>query len=673
VKKRPPIDDSRNSDGSKRPRDPDQQVMVNKMQMRKFKSLVSLVSLVALAATAALALSACGGHDGSYFAGTGSGSSGGTTTQQVASVIALSSSPQMPSNNSQPVTITALVRDASNVVVPNATVLFSTSSGVIAVTRATTDASGQATATLSTPGDYSDRTITVTAAVGNSRSTVPVTVAGTTLTMAPQSGSGNIVQGSTSVYLLTLLDSAGNGIANQTVSVTSAKGNTISSDNLTTDSNGHATFTVTGSVAGTDTLTASGLGQVAQQTLTVSNTSFAMTSPAANALIPLNTNTAVSVTWVTGGAPQQGKTVTFTTTRGGFGGAVSVNATTNASGVATATVSSSTAGEAIVTATGSGVTAQVPVTFIATIPNSLTVQASPASIATGAQSTITAVVRDAQNNLVEGQTVDFQLTDVTGGTISVASAVTNIQGVAETVYTASSTASAASGVQITASVQDAAPAISSSVYLTVGGQTVFLSLGTGAKISENDNMTQFIMPFSVQAVDASGHALPNIPITLTIHSSYPDDLPGNSLTAYFKGGWLVQGGQWVQTSTPDAGTVNAVTACLNEDANKNAILDAGEDFNNNGKLDPGDVATATPGTVTTDSTGTAEFSVIYPEDHALWVRVTLTATATVNGTQSSTNTIFVLPILASYVTTTDSSPPGYRSPYGTATACNSAN
>ena len=635
--------------------------------MRKFQFKLWSTALLT---AAALSLSACGGHDGSSFAGKGSGSSGAASAA-VASVTVLSNSPQMASNNSQPATITALVRDANNVVVQDQTVQFSTSSGLLAVTNAVSDVNGEATATLSTPGDYSNRTITVTAAVGSVKGTVPVAVVGTTLAMAPQSGSGDIVQGSTATYIVTLLDSAGSGIANQTLAITSAKGNTLTASNLATDVNGHATFTVTGTVAGTDTLTATAVGQSAQQTLVVSNQNFAMTAPTAGALIPLNTNTPVSVTWTTSGVPQQGQTVTFTTTRGSFGGAVSISTTTNSSGVAAAMVSSTTAGAAIVTATGSGVSAQVAVTFVATMPSSLTLQASPDTIATGAQSTITAVVRDAQNNLVEGQTVDFQLSDVTGGTISQASAITNTQGVAQTVYTASSTASGSNGVQITASVQNATPAISGNVDLTVGGQTVFLSLGTGSHISENDNMTQFIMPFSVQAVDARGNALPNVPIALSIHSSYPTDLPGNSLTAYFKGTYVVSGSDWVQTGTP--GSLSPITVCANEDVNKNGILDPGEDTNGNGRLDPGDVATASPGSVTTDSSGTAEFNVIYPEDHALWVRVTLTATATVNGTQSSSNSIFILPMLATYLTTTTSSPPGFTSPYGTATSCTNPN
>jgi len=58
--------------------------------------------------------------------------------------------------------------------------------------------------------------------------------------------------------------------------------------------------------------------------------------------------------------------------------------------------------------TQTSVTAQTAIEFIATVPASIDVQASPATIATqGSQSTITRLVRDRQNNLVEGQTVNF--------------------------------------------------------------------------------------------------------------------------------------------------------------------------------------------------------------------------------------------------------------------------
>ena len=137
-------------------------------------------------------------------------------------------------------------------------------------------------------------------------------------------------------------------------------------------------------------------------------------------------------------------------------------------------------------------------------------------VETSGQSTITAIVRDAQDNLVEGQTVDFQLTDKTGGSISVATAVTNAQGVAQTVYTATSTASGSNGVSVTAAVQGTA--IQNTVTLTVGGQTVFLSLGTGATLTENAEKTQFIMPFVIQALDSAGNPVPGAIVTLTIAS-----------------------------------------------------------------------------------------------------------------------------------------------------------
>jgi hypothetical protein len=66
-------------------------------------------------------------------------------------------------------------------------------------------------------------------------------------------------------------------------------------------------------------------------------------------------------------------------------------------------------------------------------------------------------------------------------------------------------------------------------------------------------------------------------------------------------------------------------------------------------------------------------NLIYPKDHAFYVAVKLTATATVTGTQSSTSAIFWLPGLAADFNTQSTAPPGPTSPYGTATACSNPN
>jgi hypothetical protein len=579
--------------------------------------------------------------------------------------------PQIPSNGSTNATITAFVRDANNAFLPGVTVTFSASSGGLAVTSAVTDANGQATASLGTAGDPTNRAITVTATAGTKTATVLVGVDGTTVSL---SGPASLIQGNSGTYTVSLTDSATAPISGQTVAVASKAGNTLSSASLTTDTQGHASFSVTGTVAGADTLTATVLGQSATAQVTVSNQAFAFTLPAADALIALSANQTVKLVWTTAGVPQAGKTITFSTTRGTFNGsatATTAMATTDANGLATATIAAANAGPAIITASSAGVSADLAVTFVSTDPNAIAVQASPATVPTLGQSTITAIVRDPANNLVEGQSVSFQLNDVTGGSLSVGSAITDVQGKAQTVYTASNTPSASNGVTITATIP-AAPAVpAANATLTVGGETVFLSLGTGATISENADKTQFLMPFVIQAQDAAGNAVNGVNITLNIQP-----------LQYGKGKYVVYGGDWVQTSGAAYNTIPpGPTVCANEDVNYNGILDAGEDFNNDGKLEPGNIAAVSPGTVTTASTvitngsstttidGSAALTVTYPEDHALWVQVKLIATATVSGTENSTSSTFWLPILSTYVTTTTSSPPGYISPYGVAQSC----
>ncbi|MFI4895421.1 MAG: Ig-like domain-containing protein [Steroidobacterales bacterium] len=636
---------------------------------------------------AALALLGCGGNDPSSFASTSSSSSSGGGSSVAASITLISSVPQLPSNNSTPATLTAIVKNAQNAVVTGADVVFATSSGVIApavtssgVTAGTTDNNGEAAATLTTPGDPSNRTLTVTATVGTVSATIKLDVVGTQLSLT---GPASLIQGSIGTFSASLTNSGGVGIPNTAVAVTSAKGNTLSAANLTTDATGHVTFTMTATNAGADTVTATALGVSASQAVAVSSQNFAFTSPAANTTVVLNAAQTVTLVWTNAGAAVTGQAVSFSTTRGLFsGGTTTVTVNTDGTGTATASISSTSAGPAVITASASGVSAQLTLGFVATTPSQIDVQASPATIPTSGSSTITAIVRDAQNNLVANQTIDFQLSDKTGGSLSVGSALTNAQGVASTVYTATTSASAASGVTVTATVQGTA--IQNSVSLTVGGQTVFLSLGTGNLITPL-NSTQFTMPWTLQAVDSGGNPVTGVTVTFTVHSFPYADIPpaqinANGSTAagyaaYAKGSWLpiadvaqcngVIGTVWCQFVT---------TTCFNEDVTGSGVLQSpSEDINGNGRLDPGDVASVSPGSGVTDSTGTVPISILYPQDHAEWVHVKLTASATVSGTESSTSANFWLPILASDVDTANTTPPGYNSPYGVAAVCTNPN
>jgi len=412
--------------------------------------------------------------------------------------------------------------------------------------------------------------------------------------------------------------------------------------------------------SGNDTITGTWQNNTtATQAIAVSNQNFIITAPTANTSILVTTQTQpITVAWTASGVSQTG-TVDFTSSRGTLS-AQSVGITNGALNTPV-TISSTTAGPAIISATaldGTGTavaTAQVTVNFIATVPNTVSLQASPSSVPVQGQSTITATVLDPTGNHVQGATVGFTIRDPTGGSLSASDAVTNAQGEATVSYTASTTSSAPNGVVVTAVV--VGTNISSTTPLTVGGQTVFLSLGTGNTISAYSS-TQYEMPFTVTAVDAAGHGVGGVISTFSVQSvSY--NMGAMSVFHQPPGSWLNPEYTAINCSPTNVTEYNGVINPSPPPANVTGVSTA----------IPGSVASTDVGSATTTSAGTAPVNVIYPKDHAYWVTVALTATATVQGTQNSTTAIFLLPGLAGDYTTQTVSPPGQVSPYGQAATC----
>ncbi len=590
----------------------------------------------------ALALAACGD---STISGAGGAVGPGGPGPGVAGVNVLASSPTLPSTPGQSLTISVIVRDVNNVAMEGVTVILSSDSGILTIADPVTDASGIVFAALNAGGDRTNRAISVTADANGVLGSVTVNVIGTTLSI---SGPTALPQGDSATYTVVLADSSGIGISGQTVDVSSSSGNTLAATSLTTDTGGQAQVDLTASAAGTDTLTATALGLTATQDLNVSDDSFALTAPLAGDEIVLNTVTQVDLTWTVGGVPQAGQTISFSSTRGALS---SFNAVTNAAGIATVTIASTNAGPAVISASNAaGTSTQVQVEFVADTPNSIDVQASPFTIGPGEQSTITAVVRDASNNLVKNSVVLFDLQDVTGGQLSVATAVTDSQGRAQTFYTASSTTSANNGVVITGTVQSNL-AINNSVALTVAQRELFLSIGTGNSIFE-PNTAQYRVEFAIQVSDSQGNGVEGVTVQAGILSN-----------AYAKGFWFydVLQSAWVQNVT--AGP------CADEDINRNGVLDAGEDFNSSGRIEAGNIATVVAqtgngGTFTSDAGGFGIVDVIYPQDHARWVNVTLEATTSVQGTEFAEASNFYLPINGDDVDSENEAPPGVISPFG---------
>jgi hypothetical protein len=581
----------------------------------------------------------------------------------------------MPSDGSADATLTALVRDSNNNVMPDIAVVFSADSGSLAITNpAVTDANGQLQATLATASDPTNRTITVTALADTFQSTISVDVIGTALTLT---GPGNLAQNDVATFNVLLADAGGVGIPNIDVTLASSNGNTLSATTVTTAASGQASFTVTASAAGQDTLSADALTITTSQPLTVSNDSFAFTAPAANTEINLGASRSTTVNWQQNGAAVVRQQVTFSTTRG----VVTPNSiNTDAAGNPTVSVTAQNAGPAVITATNAGGTStQLDVEFVATVADSLELQANPFTVAPGEQSAITAVLRDPTGNLVKNTVVSFQLADVTGGSLSVAQAITDSQGRAQTFYTASSTTSASNGVVVTGTVQNT-PTVNDTVAITVAQRELFLSIGTGNELFE-PNSAQFRKEFVIQVTDSQGNGVADVSVSTSILS-----------VRYREGNLFL----FPDAITPDHWAVNVTGTCQDEDTNRNGVLagaedglvlcngvlDPGEDTNNNGVLDlgedfndscrieAGNVATAVVqggaggGTFQTDGDGFGLVDVFYAQEFNVWVEVTLEAKTSVQGTEFAESTTFILPGLAADFNNVSGTPPGVTSPYG---------
>lgn len=594
----------------------------------------------------------CGGEDGFL---------GSTTTGVSASasnMTLLTSSPQLGSAGSVSVTITAIIKDSSNQLMEDVPVTFSADSGSLTVTQATTDASGQAIATLSPGGDYTNRTITVTAIAGSLTQTVNVSVTGTSLAI---SGEASATIGDTATLTIVLSDSDGDSIPSKTVTVSSALGNTLSASTLTTDSTGQVQVTVTAGNSGTDTITVSAQGATATHSLTISGDQFQLTAPTANQDINLTTCEPVTVSWSQNGTPQAAQTVNFSVTRGNLYSdngctVTATSAVTNGSGIATMYVTSNNAGPSTITAyVTSGPTTSRLVNFVATTPATLELQADPSTIGPNdgsqtdqQQATIIAIVRDASNNLVKNKVIRFSITqDNSGGTLTTATATTDALGRASTTYISSAGSTAKDGVIIRAEVEENT-AVNNTVSLTVAQSSLFVRLGTGNNI-EAVGQTQYDKKYTVLVTDASGNAVPNAEVNISINP-----------VGFTKGTYTLSGSWSLDFTAPP---LDQTTFCNSEDTNENGILDAGEDVNGDGILTPGNIAT-TPTEVTTGADGTAEFSVLYPREYANWVKVRLTASDSVSGTEASHSVRFWLPVEGSALSDPTVAPPGTPSPFG---------
>ena len=587
-------------------------------------------------------LAACGGGGGS--AGTVPGSLPPGPTAQTIDVV--SSSLQVGGGGDQ-VTITAVVKDAGNVSMPSIAVTFATDTGTLTSADATTNLAGIATATLSAGANKTNRVLNVTVSSGSVSGSVKVEVIGTTL---KYTGSTTVPLGDKTPVSVKATDSKGTAISGLPITVSSQLNNGLSATSVTTDGQGIASLVYTATKAGADVLTFSGVGVSAVANITISGENFVFVSPAPNTAIIVGVSQALTVRYLSGGTPQAGKKVNFAATSGTLSAA---SAVTDASGAATVTILSNSASPATVQASLAAplvAQATLPIVFVAETPAKIVLQIQPTAIGpnmTGStqQADVQATVTDANGNPVQGKTVNFnRLADPSGGNLSAASKLTDASGQATVQYIAGPKTTASNGVVIQATVADV-PGVNATASLTVSQSALFIALGTGNTISNIDEQT-YKKDWVVYVTDANGVAVPNITLTMKV-------LPKK----YRKGKLVFADGFW------DYDVANP-PPCDNEDTNYNGVLDALEDFNDSGTLEPGNVISVTPGIVKTDATGRATLSLIYAESYAPWVQVTLRAETLVAGTEFSKESIFYVSGSTPDFTKVDTPPAGRVSPFG---------
>ena len=569
--------------------------------------------------------------------------------------------------------ITALVTDANNNAVAAQQVVFSSTGGVLQNISTETDENGEATATLKLPQDFQNQEIVVTVSADSYSSDVKVTAMGSRLEVT---GPATLVAGDLAELVIRLIAGNEEPIANQLVTVTSTAGNSISPAEAVTDPDGQVSVLV-GTENSDDTVLLSALNSTVSAThdFEVSADQLDFAGNLSDSELPVGQNSNVVVTWTTGGAPVIGHSLSFSITAGSITSANTV--TTNAAGQASINILSNSAGPAKLsveaTETGKPKTS-VDLEFVATVASDVSIDASTSLVNTNETSTVTALVTDALGNPVKNQEVDFNSSDLKGGQLNPASAITNSAGIASVTFTAGANATEVDAIEIASTVKGTS--ISDSMLLTVFKRSLNVTMGTSNEVLIKPLGTQYAMPFIVQVADGSGTPLENATVKLTVR---PLTYGKGHMVLVDKSGFTSS--EVLDEFTPDHWTTASDSiVCPTEDLNGNRFLDTvgavNEDINNNGSLDPQDPASLTAvedaaeyatlsgGTLTTDANGSGYFELLYPASNSAWANVEITARAEALGSEAEDTFRTVLPLPASEINAVDETPANAISPYG---------
>ncbi len=571
------------------------------------------------------------------------------TTPQAARLTLSLSAFSVTNSGSTEVTATAAAIDSNQNAVAGVPIQLSVADGAPLVANAPssflianatqTGANGQVSGTVNIGSNHSNRTVTVTAQSGGLTATAAFQVTGTQFTQASPVPSV-VTAGQAGKVLYTLSDVNNNPMRNIPITVS---GNGVTTQSGTTNLNGDFTFNYTAPNAPGDILQFKAVAGGVESPVTVTIAGGATTVPPAG-------STPVSKT---------------------------LNLSADVVSVNTATSSNQISMYAIFRDGSNAPINNVRVLFDATGDNG-----------TG----------------FIGST-DYSKTPPVNNSV-----LSDASGTATTTYKSGGVSSPTNGVTIRAcwktsdfvageTVASCPAANLLTTTLTIVSNPVSISIGTDNKITSGPSSLTYVKKYAVLVVDSAGNPKPDVQIT-----------PSVDLGGYGKGSYVFDdiNGIWFRRdATPPAPPLSQdgyLTAyCVNEDLNRNGVIDTGEDNNGNKQLDPrkSDVAITLVGATKTDANGVAVLQLEYTKNLGSWVKFKITVTAagvlsppayypigvpvalpslswtalgmTRAPTKDYLGTYEWLPVDTNDMTTKITPPPFVVSPYATSTDCAAAN
>jgi hypothetical protein len=574
----------------------------------------SLVLVLALA----LVLSACGGGGGSPGA-TGSGSI--TATGVISPTVTVNdftfelSKSTIKNSGADSVVLTVTALNTARTTVVGAVVSVAVDSGGVFSPGSTlvTDSSGRFIGNLSSGGDKTDRAINATIAVNGVKKMLTFAVTGSQISITPVPAVPK--PGETVTFNIKVSDSASSGIANIPVQLSDTVNFTKS---LVTDVAGNASFSAVAPQAGNYSIVANASG--------VSMTSqLRVVASGVNNSIPLASPT--------------------------FSGA---NLLSNP--------------------------ASIPPNIAGSTLN---------------RSVLTAKFIRQDNSTVENMRVRFEIVPPVlgaGESISTGDALTysDSSGVATSEYISGQRTSPTNGVAVRICFDYADFAKtecpnSRLSTLTVSSKPLDISIGNFNKSETIFGGIGYVEKFLIQVADSSGLAVSDAVVSMSVDithfgkgnyggsyyqtaniaptaanldyptTQYPDVVapvyqvftivPNSSPTVFVSSFETYSSSNRPKTYVDQ--TTRIVTYdnvwCVNEDRNRNAFKDGGEDINNNGLLEPSksEIVLSYVSGNKTDAEGRMLVQVTYPQNMATWLAYTLKATTSVVGSQGSKERSFI--------------------------------